>query len=118
MADKRTKQTKKITKPIKRVIGWECYNPYTWGDQEICSMKVTYIYDRGDLIQDVKIKYTEIIGEFTEQQKKARIRKYAKSKKSVQSRLKNLIYRNGANDYTAEKTARELLIENKMVAVR
>lgn len=109
---------KKPKKPIKRVISWECYNPYTKLGQEICSLRVTYIIDKGDLIQDVQVKYTEIIGECTAQQKEKKIQKYAKSKYSVQRRLENLIYATGANRYAAEKTAKKLLVENKIVMHR
>lgn len=118
MADKRTKKTKKPIKPVKRVINWECYNPYTKLGQDICSLRVTYIIDTGNLIQDVQVKYVEFVGEFNAEQKAAKIQKYAKSKENVQRRLKNLIYATGANRYTAEKTAHKLLTENKMVAVR
>ncbi len=118
MADKRTKKTKKPIKPVKRVINWECYNPYTKLGQDICSLRVTYIIDTGNLIQDVQVKHTEIVGEVTTEQKEAKIQKYAKSKENVQRRLTNLIYATGANRYAAEKTAHKLLTENKMVAVR
>ena len=99
MADKRTKKNKKPIKPVKRVIDWECYNPYTKWGQNICSLRVTYIIDTGNLIQDVQVKHTEIVGEVTTEQKAAKIQKYA-------------------TDYTAKKTAHKLLTENKMVAVR
>ena len=118
MADNITKKNKKPIKPVKRVIDWECYNPYTKLGQTICSLRVTYIIDTGNLIQDVQVKHTEIVGEVTTEQKAAQIQKYAKSKENVQRRLTNLIYRNGATDYTARKTAHKLLTENKMVAVR
>ncbi len=118
MVNNTRKKRKTPIKPIKRIIGWECYNPYTKWGQDICSLRVTYIIDTGNLIQDVQVKHTEIVGEVTTEQKAAKIQKYAKSKENVQRRLENLIYRNGATDYTAKKTAHKLLTENKMVAVR
>ena len=118
MLNNTPKKKKKTVRPIKRVIDWECYNPYTKWGQNICSIRVVYIIDKGDLIQDVQVKHTEFVGEFTEQQKEARIKKYSKSKQNVKTILENAIYRTGANMYTAENTARKLLSERNFVATR
>ena len=97
MADKRTKKNKKPIKPVKRVIDWECYNPYTKWGQNICSLRVTYIIDTGNLIQDVQVKHTEIVGEVTTEQKAAKIQKYAKVNQA------NLWYKWYQIDLMAEK---------------
>ena len=110
MPNKRYK-TNKI-KNQKRVIDWMVLPvshvfDYT---KTLYNIHVIYIIDRGNLINDVRKKYDELIS-VTDKPLDTYTNKYAKSRQKIKHDLESQIRATGANEMNAEICAKKLMQE-------
>lgn len=107
MSNNEKKQPKK-PRNIKRVINYRITPDF------MCTpvpgktyLTVTYIMDRGNLIQDIQKQTSEIIC-VKDDMLQAKKTRYAQSKQKIQHDLEMQIYATGANRFNAEITAKKL----------
>ena len=106
MSDKR-KENKNPPKKIKRVVDY-CQTP-PFFDEGKSYFKVIYIIDSGNLINDVRMKYTEtvVFNSFEDEEKN--VLKFAQSRRLLKEKLESQIMATGANRLNAEFCAKKLL---------
>lgn len=100
---------KKPKKPTKRVINFGMCSYVDPCSSDKCQMLVQYIIDRGNLIQDVKTRYNEIVYFNNKETAEKYEQRYKKSKSKIRHDLEYQICATGATAYNAELTANKLL---------
>lgn len=107
MADNR--KNPKYHKEKKRVVDW-CEVPSTlYPDPEKFYTKVTYIIDRGNLINDVRKKYTEIRYCNSVEVLEKKHKQYRNSRAKVKRDLESAIRLTGGGESNVEYWAKLLL---------
>ena len=106
-------KNRKAKKPMQRIVSHEI--PVEKKPNQF-ELKVQYIIDAGNLIEDVQTRYTKIV-HFKNKDWDYMIKvmeKYSRFSKNVKTELEEELYKNGATWYNARKTAR-LLMSNYRV---
>ena len=106
MSDKR-KENKNPPRKVKRIVDYCQTSPFFDGEKSY--FKVIYIIDSGNLINDVRMKYTEIVVFNNSEDEEKKIRNFAQSRQLLKKKLESQIIATGANKLNAEICVRKLL---------
>ena len=108
MPDKRS-ENKKTKKPVKRIVDFHMLSWAGFENPFPIVFSVTYILDSGNLIENVRLKYTETVKCYSWDAVDTKEKYLMRSKKRLRNSLEQKIRATGATEANVKICSRRLL---------